>query len=106
MKTETIIIGIKPAKDWAKIIAHASVEDAEIIVQQIQDEARRKALWINMDMQKANNILRAAMYDIVDYDTDGDEIARCGQMAEAALTKSALDEDGCLAATPNDKIQP
>ena len=57
-------------------------------------------------LERANSILRAAMYDIADYDTDGDEIAYCGQMAKEALAKSALDKNGRLAGPSNAPHEP
>jgi hypothetical protein len=43
MNIETKQIGMKLAREWAQIIAHASVEDAEIIVHQIQNETLNRA---------------------------------------------------------------
>ena len=49
----------------------------------------------------ANSILRAAMYDIMEYDADGDQMAYCGQVALKALDASALDEQGRIAKPHN-----
>ena len=55
------------------------------------------------NLELANSILRSAMYDIQEHDNDGARFGKCGRIAEKALTESALDEKGRMAAMPNDR---
>ena len=76
--------------------------DTRIAVSRLQ--SRNTELRRNIkDAMKANSILRAAMYDIMEYDADGDEMAYCGQQALKALDASALDEQGRIAKPHNDE---
>ena len=59
------------------------------------------------ELMKANSILRAAMYDILELEAGPSPASETAvhRIAENALTESALDENGRLAEPSNEKGQ-
>lgn len=66
---------------------------------------RKKAELDMLSAMKANAILRAAMYDIIELESRTLPATVVAVMAENALAASALDEHGRLAESANDAAQ-